>query len=60
MPSASETFLTHLAQTSPHPLQLEVSHAEGSYIFDQSGKKYFDLISGIAVSNIGQPPSQGS
>jgi len=53
MPSASETFLTHLAQTSPHPLQLEVSHAEGSYIFDQSGKKYFDLISGIAVSNIG-------
>lgn len=53
MPSASEIFLTHVAQTSPHPLQLEVSHAEGSYIFDRSGKKYYDLISGIAVSNIG-------
>lgn len=53
MPSASEIFLTHVAQTSPHPLQLEVNHAEGSYIFDQSGKKYYDLISGIAVSNIG-------
>lgn len=53
MPSASEIFLTHLAQTSPHPLQLEVSHAEGSYLFDKSGKKYYDLISGIAVSNIG-------
>lgn len=53
MPSASDIFLNHLAQTSPHPLKLEVSHAEGSYIFDQSGKKYYDLISGIAVSNIG-------
>ncbi|WP_317039315.1 aspartate aminotransferase family protein [Roseivirga sp. 4D4] len=42
-----------MAQTSPHPLQLEVSHAEGSYIFDKTGKKYYDLISGIAVSNIG-------
>ncbi len=53
MPSASDIFLQHLGQTSPHPLQLEVSHAEGSYIFDRSGKKYYDLISGIAVSNIG-------
>lgn len=53
MPSASETFLNHVAQTSPYPLQLEVSHARGSYIYDRNGKKYYDLISGIAVSNIG-------
>ena len=46
-------FLNHLAQTSPFPLQIEVSHAEGSYIFDTNGKAYFDLISGIAVTNIG-------
>ncbi|MBO3696866.1 aspartate aminotransferase family protein [Roseivirga sp. E12] len=53
MLSASDIFLKHLAQTSPHPLELEVSHAKGSYIFDKAGKKYYDLISGIAVSNIG-------
>lgn len=50
---SKDIFLNHLAQTSPHPLQLEVSHAKGTYIFDKEGKKYFDLISGIAVSNIG-------
>lgn len=50
---SKDTFLNHLAQTSPNPLQLEVSHAEGSYIFDKKGQKYYDLISGIAVSNIG-------
>lgn len=50
---AKEIFLKHLAQTSPHPLKLEVSHAKGTYIYDKAGKKYFDLISGIAVSNIG-------
>ena len=32
---------------------LEVSHAEGIYIYDQSGKRYIDFISGIAVSNTG-------
>lgn len=32
---------------------IDVASAEGSYIYDQSGKKYLDLISGIAVSNIG-------
>jgi len=54
MPMTSEDlFLQHVAQTSPFPLTIEVSHAEGSYIFDKSGKKYFDLISGIAVTNIG-------
>ncbi len=51
--NSAETFVKHLAQTSPHPLKLEVSHAEGAHIFDVHGKKYYDLISGIAVSNIG-------
>lgn len=50
---AKEIFLNHLSQTSPHPLKLEVSHAKGTYIYDKEGRKYFDLISGIAVSNIG-------
>jgi len=51
--TSEDLFLQHVAQTSPFPLTIEVSHAEGSYIFDKSGKKYFDLISGIAVTNIG-------
>ncbi len=51
--NSKEIFLNHLAQTSPFPLQIEVSHAEGSLIYDSNGKSYYDLISGIAVTNIG-------
>jgi acetylornithine/N-succinyldiaminopimelate aminotransferase len=53
MDSLRPLFFRILAQTSDAPLSLEINHAEGLYLFDQSGKKYFDLISGISVSNIG-------
>ena len=46
-------FSPHLAQTSPFPMGIEVERAEGCYIFDTNGKRYLDLISGIAVANIG-------
>ena len=50
--------LTHrakrvLSPTSVEPLGLEVERADGVHLYDPSGKKYFDLISGISVSNIG-------
>jgi len=48
-----EIFLKHIAQTSDNPLQLEVERATGVYLFDEKGKRYFDLISGVSVSNIG-------
>ncbi len=48
-----QLFLHHLAQTSPAPMGLEIVKAEGDFLFDTSGKKYVDLISGISVSNIG-------
>ncbi len=48
-----DIFLTHQAQTTPYPIGIEVSHAEGSYIYDVEGKAYLDLISGIAVTNTG-------
>lgn len=48
-----ELFLTHVAQTSPFPLALEIEKAEGIYLYDSSGKRYTDLISGISVSTIG-------
>ena len=47
------SFLTHVAQTSPEPLAIEVERAQGVYFYDKSGKKYLDLISGIAVCNMG-------
>jgi acetylornithine/succinyldiaminopimelate/putrescine aminotransferase len=46
-------FLNHNAQTTDFPLSLEITHAEGLFLFDQAGKKYLDLISGIGVSSIG-------
>lgn len=49
----SNTFKDHLAQTTPFPFGIKVSHAEGSYIYDTDGKAYLDLISGIAVSYLG-------
>lgn len=53
MLSNRELFLHNLAQTSDFPLGLEVSHAQGNYLFGPNGKKYLDLISGISVSNVG-------
>lgn len=48
-----DTFLNHLAQTSPWPLMIPVDRAEGIYLYTPEGKRYTDLISGIAVTNIG-------
>lgn len=46
-------FLKYQAQTSPHPLSIEISHANGSYIFDTSGKKYLDFIAGVSANSLG-------
>ncbi|NJL14828.1 MAG: aspartate aminotransferase family protein [Microscillaceae bacterium] len=46
-------FLRHLAPTSPSPLMIEVERAEGLYFYAPDGKRYLDMISGIAVSNLG-------
>lgn len=51
--SAADRFLTYLSPTSPHPLAIEVDKAEGLYIWDTAGKRYMDLVSGIAVCNLG-------
>ena len=42
-----------LAYTTPFPMGIEVASADGIYLFDSNGYKYIDLISGIAVSNLG-------
>lgn len=46
-------FLTYTAQTSPFPFSIDIARAEGLYFFDKSGKKYRDMIAGVAVNNIG-------
>ena len=53
MISQRQLFLSHVAQTSPAPLLLEIVSASGVYLHDINGKKYIDLIAGISVSNIG-------
>lgn len=53
MLSNRQIFLRNVAQTSDAPLMLEIEKAEGVYLYDVSGKKYIDFISGISVSNVG-------
>ena len=48
-----QLFQKHMAPTSNAPLALEIVNAEHIYLTDTSNKKYIDLISGIAVSNVG-------
>ena len=48
-----QLFQKFMAPTSDAPLALEITRAEGVYLYDSSGKSYIDLISGIAVSNVG-------
>lgn len=53
MNSLRELFFRHIAQTSPAPLAFEVERAEGVWLYGSKGEKVLDLISGIAVSNVG-------
>lgn len=49
----TEDFYKYQAQTTPHPLALEISHAEGSYIYDTSGKKHLDFVAGVSACTLG-------
>ena len=46
-------FLAHVGQTSPSPMLVEVERAEGVYFYTPEGKRYYDLIAGVSVSNVG-------
>ena len=46
-------FFAHQAQTTPHPLALEISHAKGTYIYDVSGKQYLDFVAGVSACSLG-------
>lgn len=52
--SKAKSFLDlGLADTTPHPLYIEVENASGVWINTKDGKRLFDAISGIGVSNFG-------
>lgn len=48
-----EDFLKYQAQTTPHPLAMEVAHAKGSYIYDTSGNAHLDFVAGISACGLG-------
>ncbi|MBK8669006.1 MAG: aspartate aminotransferase family protein [Saprospiraceae bacterium] len=53
MSSIRKLFLSHVAQTSEMSMCLEVSHANGMYIYGSDGRQYLDFNSGISVSSLG-------
>lgn len=48
-----DDFFKYQAQTTPHPLAMEVSHAKGSYIYDTTGKAYLDFVAGVSACSLG-------
>jgi len=52
-----EQFLEHVGQASPAPMLIEVARAEGSFFYTPEGKRYFDLVAGVSVSNVGHANS---
>ena len=53
MSSIRDLYFRHMGLPSANPLAIEVDHAEGIYFYDNKGKRYTDLVSGVAVSNTG-------
>ncbi|MGB5419129.1 aspartate aminotransferase family protein [Algibacter sp.] len=46
-------FFKYQAQTTPHPLAMEISHAKGSYIYDTNNKSYLDFVAGVSACPLG-------
>jgi len=48
-----QDFFKYQAQTTPHPLAMEISRAKGSYIYDTNGKAYLDFVAGVSACSLG-------
>jgi len=48
-----EDFLKYQAQTTPHPLALKISRAQGSYIYDDEGNAHLDFVAGVSACSLG-------
>jgi acetylornithine/N-succinyldiaminopimelate aminotransferase len=53
-----DDFFKYQAQTSPHPLAMEISHAKGSYIYDTEGNVYLDMVAGVSACTLGHQPKR--
>ncbi len=51
--SQRQLFFKHIGQTSVYPKGLEISRAEGIYLYDNDNNSYIDMLSGVSVSNLG-------
>lgn len=48
-----EDFFKYQAQTTPHPLALEISHAKGSYIYTTDDRQHLDFVAGVSACSLG-------
>ena len=48
-----DKFLKYQAKTTSNPIGLEIKKAKGSYIGDNSNKKYLDFVAGISSNPLG-------
>lgn len=46
-------FLRYVCQTSPEPLGITVARAHGASLWDNEGREYLDLLSGMGVASLG-------
>lgn len=46
-------FFKYQAQTTPHPLAMEISHANGCYIYDTQNNAYLDFVAGVSACPLG-------
>jgi acetylornithine/succinyldiaminopimelate/putrescine aminotransferase len=53
MTSQRQLFYEYLGLPSSQPLGIEISSAQGIYLYGPGGKEYIDLVSGVTVSNLG-------
>ncbi len=51
-------FLNYQAQTTTHPLGMEVAFAYGSYIYSCDNKKYLDFVAGVSANTLGHQPKK--
>jgi len=46
-------YFKYLVSTTRNPYHMHLRDAEGSYVTDDQGKRYLDMIAGISVNNLG-------
>lgn len=53
MQKLASLFEKHQAQTTLHPMGLEIVRAKGCYLYDQNNKRYLDLVAGVSACSLG-------